>query len=94
MARKDLASQQVFSKFSENGNKHLVCGRSCCEKITQTKHVEKLFGLFSDVGSTPTVSTKKTLLNILLQQCFLFVDEFKIDLPTSFSFGLYFPEKL
>ena len=73
MARKDLASQQVFSKFSENGNKHLVCGRSCCEKITQTKHVEKLFGLFSDVGSTPTVSTKKNTVEYFTSTVFFYL---------------------
>ena len=55
-----------FSEILRIAKFKFVCGWEFCECQPQTKHVEKLLFHFSDVGSTPTASTKKTRLGLFL----------------------------
>ena len=47
-----------FSEILRIAKFKFVCGWEFCECQPQTKHVERLLFHFSDVGSTPTASTK------------------------------------
>lgn len=53
-----------FSEILRIAKFKFVCGWEFCECQPQTKHVESLLFRFSDVGSTPTASTKKTRLGL------------------------------
>ena len=55
-----------FSEILRIAKFKFVCGWEFCECQPQTKHVERLLFHFSDVGSTPTASTKKTRLGLFL----------------------------